>query len=157
MKTVDVKVTGKTKIGSHIEGKGDNTTTVNDYTQSTVVIPMPENITDDAEYFGAEKYAHAARERITTRVADRVRKAIVDARATNPDISQTDLDALAKNAVKNFPTWLSEGRRKGEPRKTSKVRARETALITFESAIQKPYDKWSDNQKNVFNTAYPSA
>lgn len=150
MKLVDISVIGKTKIGSHQE----DDKTVNDYAQASVVVQIPENISEDVEYFGADKYAHYARERILTRVADKVRAAVVEARESNSKITPEALNQAAQEAVATFPSWLGTRRREAGPKKSTKERNRTKALSTFEATIGKPYDKWSEKQKSIFNANY---
>lgn len=158
MKFTSVKVTGKTKTGSHMDKTihpEQGGTLVNEYVQATATVQIPENIADDIEYFGAEKYSKFARERILTRVADRIRGVIVSAREENAQISQEELTKLAAKAVEGFPGWLSRGRRSGGKKKNNTEVARAKALKAVEDMLEKPYMKWTQRRQQMFDISYP--
>ena len=67
IETTDVQVVAKTKIGVDEEGN-------NQYLTISTTVPYPKNPADDEAYFGSEKYHKYARERIHTRVEDRLRR-----------------------------------------------------------------------------------
>jgi hypothetical protein len=119
-----------------------------------------------AKFFGANRILYYADDRLYTRVADKARTAMLEYLEDNKQLTTeqilafdnvVQIKALAKNAISNFPDFLSDGqKRKGSGIKLSNSeRNRNRALSDLELIHNTSYTKLSAEAKKAFDARYP--
>jgi hypothetical protein len=156
MKTISV--TGKTKVGSHVEKDKDGTDkTVNDYDFAVANVEVPESNEDVIAFYGIDRLCDLARAHEIVLLGNLVRSTLSDSKGKTQD----EKNAIAQAAIGNdYPKCLdarikTPGAKRVPAGVKRAIEARATALTMMEGMLKKPFRKWSEVSQNEFNTTYP--